>query len=62
MIDTLVTVLILVPSISERPEVKKLSGVSEIVIKGCIASILNVNKKIVGKLNVSFCLLEGRLC
>jgi hypothetical protein len=49
-------------SISEGPEMKQLSGVSEIVINGCIAAILGVNRKIVGKLNVSFCLLEGRLC
>jgi len=58
MIDTLVTVLILVSYINERPEVKQLSGVSEI---GCIAVILGVNKKIVGDRTVSFFFLEGRL-
>jgi hypothetical protein len=58
MIDTLVTVLILVSSINEGPEVKQHSGVFEI---GCIAVILGVNRKIVGDLSVSFFLLEGRL-
>jgi hypothetical protein len=62
MIDTLVTVLILVSAISEGPEVKLLSGVSDTIINGCVAVILGVNRKIVGDLTVSFCLLEGRLC
>jgi hypothetical protein len=62
MIDTLVTVLILMSSFSERPEVKQLSGVSKIIINDCIADIIKENKKIVGDLTVSFCLLEGRLC
>jgi len=61
MIDTLVTLFILVSNFNERPEAKQLSGVSEIVINGCIAATLCVNRKIVVKLNVSFCLLEGRL-
>jgi len=40
MIDTWVTVLLLVSSFKEGPEVKQFSGVSEIVINGCIAVIL----------------------
>jgi len=34
MIETLVTVLILVSNFNEGPEAKQLSGVSEIVING----------------------------
>jgi hypothetical protein len=45
MIDTWVTVLVFVSSFSEGPEVKQLSGVSEIVINGCIAVILTKIKK-----------------
>jgi hypothetical protein len=62
MIDALVTLLILVSAISERPDVKQLSGVSDTIINGCVAVILGFNRKIVGDLTVSFCLLEGRLC
>jgi hypothetical protein len=51
----LVTMLILVSSFNEGPEVKQLSGVSEIVIKVCITVILDVNRKILGDLIVSFC-------
>jgi hypothetical protein len=61
VIGTLVTVLILVSSFSEEPEVKQLSGVSEIVINGFIAVILSVNRNIVGDMTVSFCRVEGRL-
>jgi hypothetical protein len=61
MIDTLVTVLILVSSFSDGPEVKQLSGVYEIVINGCIAVILGVNRKTMGVLTVTFFLLEGCL-
>jgi hypothetical protein len=60
MIDTWVTVLILVPSFNEGPDLKQLFGVSEIAINGCVAVILGVNRKIVGDLTVSFFLLEGR--
>jgi len=45
MIDALVTLLILVSAISEGPEVKQLSGVSDTIINGCVAVILGVNKK-----------------
>jgi hypothetical protein len=45
MIDLWVTALIMVSSFNEGPEVKQLSGVSEIVIKCCIAVILGVNGK-----------------
>ena len=58
MIDTLVTVLILLSSFNEGPEVKQLSSVSVI---GCIAVILGVNRKILGDLTMSFHLLEERL-
>jgi hypothetical protein len=61
MIDTLVTLSILASTFNEGPEAKQLSGVSDTIINGCIAAILCVNRKIVGKLNVSFFLLEGRL-
>jgi len=61
MIDTWVTVLILVSSFNEGPEVKLLSGVSEIVINGCIDFILDINRKIVGDLTVSFFSLKGKL-
>jgi hypothetical protein len=44
MIDALVTVLILVSAISEGPEVKQLSGLSDTIINGCVAVILGVNK------------------
>jgi hypothetical protein len=47
-------------SIIEGPEMRQLSGFSEIVIKCCIAVILGVKRKIVGDLNVGFFLLEGR--
>jgi len=52
MLDTLVTVLILLSSFNEGPEVKQLSGVSEIVISGCVAVILGVYRKIMGGLTV----------
>ena len=55
MIDTWVTVLILVSSINEVFEGKQFSGVSEI---GCIAVTLVVNRKIVRDLTVSFFMLE----
>jgi hypothetical protein len=61
MIDTWVTVLILLSSFNGGPEVKQLSGYSEIVIKGCIAVILGVNRKIMGDLTVSFCWVEGNI-
>jgi len=61
MIDTWVTVLILVSSFNEGPEVKHLYGVSEIVINGCIAVILGVSRRNVEVLTVTFFLLEGRL-
>jgi hypothetical protein len=54
-------VLTFVSSFNEGPEMKQLSGVSEIVIKCCIVLILGVNRKIVGDLTVRFFLLEGRL-
>jgi hypothetical protein len=51
---TWVTVLILVSSFNGGPEVKQLSGVSEIVINGCIAFILGVNRRSMGVLAVTF--------
>jgi len=54
MIDTLVTVLILVSSFNERSEVKHLYGVSKIVISGCIAVILGVSRRIMEVLTVTF--------
>jgi len=60
LLDTWVTVLILVSSFNEVPEVKQLSGVFEIAINGCIAVILGVDRKVMGDLTVSFFLLEGR--
>jgi ABC-type transport system involved in cytochrome c biogenesis permease component len=48
-------------SINEGPEMKQLSGVSEIVIKCCIAVILGVQRNFVGDLTAGFFLLEGRL-
>ena len=55
-----VTVLILMASFNERPEVKQLSDVFEIVINGSIAVILGVNRKVIGVLTVNlFCLKEG---
>jgi hypothetical protein len=53
MIDTWVTVLILVSSFNEGPEVTQLSGFSEIAINGWVAVILGVNRKLV-VLAVSF--------
>jgi hypothetical protein len=44
---------------NEGPEVKQLSGVSEIVINGCVAVILVVNRKVMEVLTASFFLLEG---
>jgi len=61
MLDTWLTVLILVSLFNEGPEVEELYGVSEIAINGCIAVILGAIRNIVGNLTVSFCLLEGRL-
>jgi hypothetical protein len=61
MIDTLVTVLILVSSFNGGPELKQLSGVSEIVINSCVAVILGVNRKIMGNLTVGFCWVEGKI-
>jgi len=43
MIDTWVTVLILVSSFNEGPEVKQHSGISEIAINDCVAVIFGVN-------------------
>ena len=54
--DTWVAVLILVSSFNEGSEVKQLSDVSEIVINGCVAVILGVNRKVMGVLAVSFSL------
>jgi len=54
-------VLILVSCFNEGPEVKQISGVSEIVINGCVAVILVVNRKVMRVLTASFFLLEGRL-
>ena len=45
MIDTLVTLSILVSNFNEGPEAKQLSGVSDTIINGCVAVILGVNKK-----------------
>jgi len=60
MLDMWVTVLILMASFNERPEVKQLSDVFEIVINGSIAVILGVNRKVIGVLTVNlFCLKEG---
>jgi hypothetical protein len=50
-----------VSSFNEGPEVKQLSGVSDVVIKGCIAFILGVNRRIMGDLSVTFFLVEGSL-
>ena len=61
MIGTWVTVLILVSSFSEGPEVKQLSGFCDIVINGCVAVILGVNRRIMEVLTVTFFLVEGRL-
>jgi len=61
MLDTWVTVLVLVSSFNEGPEVKQLSDISEIVINGCLAVILGVNRKVLGVLTDIFFLLEGRL-
>ena len=46
MINTWVTVLILEFSFNGGPEVKRLSGFSEIVVNSCVAAILGVNRKI----------------
>ena len=54
MLDTWVTVLILVSSFNEGPEVKQLSGVSEISINGWATLILVVRRKLMGGLTVSF--------
>ena len=54
MLDTWVTVLILVSYFNEGTEVKQLSDISEIVINGCN---LGVNRKVLGVLTVSFFLL-----
>jgi len=54
-------VLILVSSFNEGPEVKQLSGVSEIAINGCVAVILGINRKVVGVLTVRLFLVGGGL-
>jgi len=55
--DTWVTVLVLVSSFSEGPEVKQLS---EIAINGCVVVILCVNRKDMGVLlRDCFCWKEG---
>jgi hypothetical protein len=41
--------------------VKQFSGASDIVINGCKAVILGVNRKIMGDLTVSFFLLQEKL-
>jgi hypothetical protein len=55
------TVLILVSSFNEGPEVKQRSGISEIVINGCIAIILGDNINIVVDMTVGFCWVEGNI-
>jgi hypothetical protein len=60
MTDTWVTVRILASFFNGGPEVKQLSGVSEIVIYVCVAVILGVSRKIVEVLIVFF-LIEERL-
>jgi len=56
MMDTLVTVLILLSYFNEWLEVKQLSDISAIAINGCVAVILCVNRKVIGVLTVSlFC-------
>jgi hypothetical protein len=54
MTNTWVTVLILSSFFNGRPEVKQLSGVSEIVIHRCVAVILGVSRKILEVLIVFF--------
>ena len=51
MMDTWVTVLVLVSSFSEGPEVKQLS---EIATNGCVVVILCVNRKAMRVLAASF--------
>jgi hypothetical protein len=58
MLDRWVTVHILVSSFNEGPEVKQLSDISEIAIKGCVAVILGVNRKVLGVLTVGLFLVE----
>jgi len=62
MIDTWVTVLVLVFSFNGISEAKHLTGVSEIVVKSCVAVILGVNRKIMGDLTVNLCWVEGNIC
>ena len=57
----MVTVLIVMLSFNEGPDVKQLSCVSEIAINGCVAVILGVNRKVVGVLTVGLFLVERRL-
>jgi hypothetical protein len=47
-----------VSSFNERPELKQLSGFSEIIINGCVAVILGVNRKVVTDVAVGFFSLE----
>ena len=58
MVDTWVTVLKLVFSINEGPEFEQIPGFSEILINGCAAVVLGVNRKILGDLTVGFFFLE----
>jgi hypothetical protein len=48
-----------VSSSDEVPEVKPLSGASEIAINGCASVILGVHRTVMEELTVSFFLLEG---
>jgi len=50
-----------VSSFNEGPEVKQLSGVSEIGINGWVAVVLGVGRRIMEVLTVSFFLVEGSL-
>ena len=51
---------IFVSSSDEVPEVKPLSGASDIAINGCTSVILGVDRTVMEELTVRFFLLEGR--
>ena len=61
MLDTWVTMLVLVSSFNEWQEVKERTGVSEIAINGYIALNVGDNRKVIGVLTVRFFLLVGRI-